>query len=519
MKWAIAWIVALIGWISFASAQTFSPASAPVPAAVIQLEGEINDYTYRDLVRRIDDAKLNGAAAIILEIDSYGGLVTAGLETSRFIKKQDVPVVAFVRHKAISAGAMIALACDAIYMARHTTLGDAAPIAMGGDGLKELGATERAKIESPIVEDFRDSAERNGYNALLVESMVVLGRDVYYVQDKSGNKRFMSGEEWEKISDRGEWSPVIPDRNPVDTKQSLLTVNATVAKQVGLCRGIAESAAEVASAKGWRIVAQYSQTWGDQVIALLSSMAVRSLLITVLVIAIYIALNAPGHGAPEAVAAICLAVLLGVPLLTGYAQWWEILLVLIGLVLLAVEIFVIPGFGVMGVSGILLIMAGLVMTFVPREPPHMPGVLPSLQATRSALATGVFLVVSSLTLALLVCAILARYLPGLPLFDRLVLTRTVGGGVADTNMAHEDPNAVAARAPVVVGEGGMTLTDLRPGGTAQFVDAATGRPRNVDVVSDSGFVAARALIVVHALRGAEVVVRKSTSDSGGAAEA
>lgn len=489
-----------------------TPATLPSnrSAAVVQLEGEINDYSFNDLKRRFREAQDQGVGAIIVEIDSYGGLVTAGLETSRFIKQQQIPVVVFIKEKAISAGAMIALAADAIYMAPHASLGDAAPIAMApGGGAQELGAAERAKIESPIVEDFRDSAQRNGYDPLLVEAMVVVGREVYYVQDRAGEKRFVSGEQWEKLQEEGGWEAVVPQRHPVDSKDSLLTLNSDTALKVGLARGLAASPDEVAARLGWKVVARFERTAGDRLIAFLSSMAVRSALITMLVIAIYIAINAPGHGAPEAIVVVCLGLLLGVPLMTGYAQWWEILLVVLGIVLLAVEIFITPGFGFIGITGILLILGGLVMTFVPKEPIEIPGVLPSLQATRSAFETGLAAVVGSLVLSLLVCFLLARWLPAMPLVSRLILTTTVSGETQNDQQRRE-ATAEAVRTWIKPGDTGEALTDLYPGGTARFMDPSINDTRTIDVICDSGYVPAGSMIKVHEIAGSTIVVRKIT---------
>ena len=118
-------IVVLLGW-SLAGAATPQERPTTTPAGtkavVVQLQGEINDYSYSDLVRRLDEAKRMGATAVILEIDSWGGLVTSGLETSRHIKQRtDMYIVAFVKQKAISAGAMIALACNSIWMAPYSS--------------------------------------------------------------------------------------------------------------------------------------------------------------------------------------------------------------------------------------------------------------------------------------------------------------------------------------------------------------------------------------------------------------
>ena len=106
---------------------------------------------------------------------------------------------------------------------------------------------------------------------------------------------------------------------------------------------------------------------------------------------VYAALHAPGHGLAEAMAVLTLAMLVGVPLLTGYAQWWEIVVLLVGVALLALEIFVIPGFGVTGVLGILAILFALIMTFVGKEPAG-PGFLPQLEGTWINIRNGLAMV-------------------------------------------------------------------------------------------------------------------------------
>jgi membrane-bound serine protease (ClpP class) len=196
---------------------------------------------------------------------------------------------------------------------------------------------------------------------------------------------------------------------------------------------------------------------------------------------------------------VSLGVLVGVPVLTGYAQWWEILAILVGLVLLAMEIFVIPGFGVTGISGVLLICGGLVMTFVGDEPVEIPGVLPSLKGTWDAIFRGMVIVVTGMGCSLLLWLWIQRYLPKLPYVNKLILM-TPQGAVE----AVDQPTA----APwPVLGSIGTAVTDLRPSGTAEFADETIGDVRSAEVVSDSGFVRAGARVVVCKVRGARVVVK------------
>src|SRR6185295_7238403 len=133
---------------------------------------------------------------------------------------------------------------------------------------------------------------------------------------------------------------------------------------------------------------------GDKIVEFLNSAIVRGLLIMIFIMSLKMAFSIPGHGAPEATALITLGLIVGMPMLTGYAQWWEILIIFLGLALLAFEIFVFPGHFVSGIVGGLMVIGGLIMTFVPKEPGGIPGFLPSLPGTYVALERGLIVVVS-----------------------------------------------------------------------------------------------------------------------------
>jgi len=496
-------IALLLTWhatLAFAQTQPATTQSAPHKAAVVVLQGEIDDYNRDEMFKRFADARAIGADTVILRIDTYGGMVTAGLDMSRFIKAQsDLHTIAFVHGKAISAGAMIAMACDEIVMEPVAVIGDCAPIMLNTNGsLNPMPDTERAKMESPVLADFRDSAQRNGYDNLIAEAMVHVDVVVHYVESPDGEKRFVDQAEYDKLIADG-WKPVEGVRDPVDGPKELLTVHTDLAKKIGLCKAVEPTPQALASARGYTIVDTFAPNAGDRIIEILNSAAVRGLLITIFMMTAYIAFSAPGHGLAEAVALICLGLLVGVPLLTGYAQWWEIVVIFAGLALLAFEIFVFPGHFVSGAVGALMVLGGLIMTFVPREPGGMPGVLPSLSGTYLALEKGLMVVVSGLFCSLLLWLWLQRYLPKLPYFQKLVLTTSVGS----TPMS---PVAETGVWPSV-GATGRAITDLRPGGKAAFMDPALGDVRITQVVSESGFVVEGTPLIVREVAGNRVVVR------------
>ncbi len=486
-------------------ASTSAPSSsrAEQRAVVIELRGDIDEYNKATLVKRFAEARKLGADTIILQINTYGGLVTSGLEISQFLKRQnDLHVIAFIDEKAISAGAMIAIACNEIVMAPGSRLGDCAPIVMSdsGSGLQTLGAAERAKAESPILQDFYDSALRNGYDPTLVQSMVSVGRVVHWVENSAGDRKFVDGPTYETLIKQG-WQAVPGIKDPVDAADELLTVGADTAKKLGLAKAIEPSAQSLAADRGMTILSTLAPSAGEMLVGFLGSNLVRGILLSLFLTLLYISFSHPGHGMPEAGAVVALGLLVGVPLLTGYAQWWEIILILIGIVLIALEIFVIPGFGVTGITGIVLLLLGLALTWVGNEPVGIPGILPKLQGTWDALKQGLLIVALGLTCSLLLWFWLQAYLPKLPYFNRLILTTTSGA------LAANEPESASQSFWPPLGSRGRAMTDLRPGGTASFHDPVLNDARTADVISDSGFVRAGAEVVVREVNGNRIVVR------------
>jgi membrane-bound serine protease (ClpP class) len=340
------------------------------PAAVVGLSGEIDDFNRDSFFKRFRTAKVNGAKTILVEIDTWGGLVTAGLDISRFLKSQnDVYTIAYVNDRAVSAGAMIAMACDEIVMKDIAMLGDCAPIVRTPDGsLQPLPTAERAKLQSPIAADFYESALRNHHDPLLAEAMVVTEVVVYGVEDpKTRERRFVNQADYESLTAKG-WKPIEGLPNPVDTADRLLTVGTDLALKLGLATGKANTVDQLAKERGLNITETLSSGFNEAAIAWLNSGWVRMLLMTIFGTSIYAALHAPGHGTAEALAVTTLGLLLGVPMLAGYATWWEIALIVGGLAMIAFEIFVFPHTGLMIVAGLLMMVGGLVLTFVGADP-------------------------------------------------------------------------------------------------------------------------------------------------------
>jgi len=508
-------LVGILSFLSRASAQpTPAPAqpavtTAPSSVVVIALHGEVDDYTRDSLFRNFDQARRLGARTVILDLDTPGGLVTAGLDISRFLRRQDdLHVIAYVRDKAYSAGAMIAVACNEIVMAPDAVVGDCAPIVFNTDGhLDPMPAAERAKAQSPIVNDFDASATRNGYDRQLLEAMVITERVVHWVQSPTGQRRFVDAKEYADLTAKG-WKPVDGVPNPVDGPETLLTVETSEAMKLGIARAIAASPEALAQERGMTVLADLTPGPGERFIETLNNAALRGLLLTIFLTTLYISLSSPGHGAAEATAIISLGLFIGIPLLTGYAQWWELVAIFAGLALLAFEVFVFPGHGVSAIVGLIMMLLGILMTFVPKEPTGTPGWLPHFGDTWSHVRQGVVVITAGLAASLLLCVWLQRYLPKLPYFNRLILSATSGGtaGVVTTS-----PGVAPENTWPGVGTVGRAISELKPGGSAEFVDLSVGDSRIIAVISESGYVPPGSNVVVRESRGNRVIVRMAAT--------
>jgi membrane-bound serine protease (ClpP class) len=207
----------------------------------------------------------------------------------------------------------------------------------------------------------------------------------------------------------------------------------------------------------------------------------------------YIEFQSPGLIVPGVTALVALGVFLGAPYAAGLADIWTIILLIVGLALLAVEIFVLPGFGVAGILGVVLILVAFIGSFVPDEPGSPPFSWPNLNATWRAIQTGIIVLSSSVIIAVTGIALLARYLPSMPFARGLVLGDT--GGTAPARMAPIPSEYLQ------IGDIGIVTGDLRPGGQVRFGQ------RIVDVQSQGEYVEAGRRVQVLEMDGFKIVVR------------
>jgi len=491
--------------------------NAPTKAVVIPIEGAINDVLARSIERRLDEAKADGVNLVIFEMDTPGGLVTSALDIAKMIKKlpaQGIRTVAWVNDQAYSAGALISVAAQEILMSTGASIGDCAPIMVSPvGGLESLGDAERAKAESPILQEFRDSAIRNDYDMMLCQAMVSVGVEVWWLENKATEERqFVSGVKKTALIDevedeQREWRLVesyhderfdkdVPLEQPIDGENSLLTVSEGEAIAYGLASAIASGLDEISSHLGISGVLNRSEISGWENFALwLNSPLVRGIVFVIMLMGAYLEFQSPGLIVPGVTALVALGIFFGAPYAAGLADIWTVVLLLIGLALLGVEIFVIPGFGIAGISGAVLILVAFIGTFVPAEPGAPPFSWPTLEGTWEAIQTGIVVMASSVIIAVTGIALLVRYLPSMP-FGRGLVLAAPEAAVPEDHLA-PDPYPDVAQ----LGDIGFVTGDLRPGGQARFGQ------KIVDVTSQGEYVDSGRRVQVIQRDGHQIVVR------------
>ncbi|HOG06208.1 MAG TPA: nodulation protein NfeD, partial [Paludibacter sp.] len=307
----------------------------------IDIKKDIGSTTWIYTQKGFEEAAEKQADAILIHMNTYGGEVLYADSIRTKILNADLPVYVFIDNNAASAGALIAIACDKIFMRPGSTIGAATVVSQMGEAMPD-------KYQSYMRATMRATAEAHG------KDTIVHGRDTTY-QWKRDPKIA------EAMVDQG---TVIP--NLVDSGKTL-TFTAIEAERYGYCDGIAKDMDEVIN-KYLKIndykVISFRPSAMDNIKGFLMSSIFQGILIMLIIGGIYFELQTPGIGFPSIVA-VTAALLYFAPLyIEGLAANWEILVFVIGLILLAVEIFAIPGFGITGILGIIFIIAGLTLSLV-----------------------------------------------------------------------------------------------------------------------------------------------------------
>jgi membrane-bound serine protease (ClpP class) len=387
------------------------------------------------------------AAAFLLDINTLGGRVDAAIRIRDLLLESKVKTIAYVHPRAISAGALIALACDVIAVGRGASIGAATPVQMGEGGAEAVGE----KMVSYFRTEMRSTAEAKGRRGDIAEAMV----DARVSIDQ------------------------------LDPPDKLLTLDTAGALQWGIAELRADDVPELLAALGLSRAPRtdVQENWAEKLVRFLTDPVVSGLLMSLGTLGILIELYHPGVGIPGGLGVLCLGLFFGGHLLVHLAGLEELLLLVAGLGLLALEVFVLPGFGIAGVLGIVCIVASLLLTLV--------GLPLSVTFSTSAWVEPLMRVTLALLATLCGMIIALRYLP----------RTSAGRGLVLASATSRSQGFVSSDETRFVGKLGVTESDLRPVGVARFGD------ERVDVVSEGAYVARGSAVRVVQVEGARIVVR------------
>ena len=430
---------------------------------VVPLRGEISPSLLMFLRRAEKLAESNGASAIIFEMNTYGGRLDSAEEITSVLNHAKIPTYAFINTNAGSAGSLIALATQHIYMAPVSAIGAAAPVLPTGE---DLPLTQREKTISYWSALIRGSAMKNGHNPDVGEA-------------------FMNKEKEVKIGDR-----------VVHPKGTLLTLNAQEATEKIngkplLADGIADTVVDLMQKAGIKgNVVSLGPTGFEQLAFWITALA--PLLLLGGIIGAWLEFKIPGATMPGIISAICFALFFLGHYLAGLAGWEVVALFVLGMVLVIIEIlFFAHSTIVFGVVGVFLMLASLFWAMIDRYPGE------TFFPTGRALAIPLLNLFLALIGAAIVIAILARYLPRTSIYRRFALMTANPPGPSLAGV----PREFATGLDLALGMEGISLSILRPSGKARFLD------ETVDVVTQGEFIPPNTSITVVRRDGMRVVVR------------
>lgn len=417
---------------------------------VLPIKEEIGPASARHIKEGFEQAEKLNADYIILHLNTFGGTVDAADEMRTILLNSKVPVYAFIDNNAASAGALISIACDSIYMAPGASIGAATVVGADGDPAPE-------KYQSYMRSMLRSTAEAKGRDPKIAEAM-------------NDTRMYIPG-----VNDSGK----------------VLTFTTSEAIKNNYCEGEAKNVEEVL--KHLKIedykIEEYKISALGKIIDFLINPFVSGILIMIIIGGIYYELQTPGVGFPLA-AAVTAALLYFAPhYLEGLAENWEILVFVAGVILLGVEIFVIPGFGVAGVTGILFMVLGLTLSLVKSVPSDFPVDLPEGDSFVKAL----FIVIVSVVLSIGISFYTFGKLIRSSLFSHVSVQSSIGKEFVGVGMKEKE----------LIGKKGTAFTILRPSGKVEIEGEI------YDATAETGYIEKGENVQVVRYETAQLFVRKS----------
>ena len=422
---------------------------------LIVYQFEIDEDIFQPAERKfnsaMDEADSLNADVILMKLNTYGGAVdVADRMRTRLLNTKKLTIV-YIINNAASAGALLSIACDSIYMTAEATMGAAVVVEGTGDAAGE-------KYQSYFRQKFRATAEKKNRDPDIAEAMV--NPDVYI--------------------------PGVIDSGKI------LTLTAREALAVDYCDGIvgsSEEALEMAGITDYELV-EYTPSWIDKLVGYLTHPAVSGIFLTVIFLGIFFELQTPGVGFPL-IAAIIAAILYFVPLyIDGMAEHWEILIFVAGIILLGVELFVLPGFGIAGISGIVLIITGLTL-----------GLVGNVQFDFKPVKIGDFSQSLLIVLSAIIVTIVAVLFFGKNFFDSRFTQALI---FKDTQDADQGYSVDSFRNMELAGKKGNAATPLKPSGKVE-IDG-----ERYDAYTNGEWIEKGDEVIVLRAKGISLIVQKTT---------
>ncbi len=452
------------------------------PAVIITMHRMIDSGLSSSLKRRLDVAKESGSELIIFDIDTFGGRLDAAMEISEYISDlKGIKTVAFIAHKAISAGALIAVSCNDIVMAPEAELGDCEPILPSSEGGYK---TAGEKIQTVLRTKFRKFAEKNGYPVLLAEAMVTSEIEVYRIKtEEQPFGFFITTRELDEMDEDAK--SLINEKKLIIEKGKLLTMHAKEALEYGFARNIVDNREELLNLYDVYEADELDTNWSEEIARILEKIA--PILLTIGIIAIYLEFKMPGFGIPGIVGILCFAALFLGKYTAGLAEAPEIIIFFIGIALIAVEIFLIPGFGITGIAGMVFVFIGLLLSFQDFTIPHTP-------YDSEVLQKNLLTIIASYLTSSVIILLLLKFIPGIPLFNRIILT------TSETKDNGFYPIIDSSKKDLI-GKKGVAITHLHPSGRIEIED------KILDVVTQGNFIDKGQRVEIVETEGNHIVVK------------
>lgn len=468
---------------------------------------EINQGTWLYVKSALDSYKKSKPIFIILELNTPGGQVYSAELIADALKEMDtqynIPIVAYIDNWALSAGALLAYSCRYIAIAKDASMGAAEPVIPSAEGTLQ---TASEKINSAIRAEFANRAAFFGRNPDIAEAMV--DKDIILIERRG---KILKLDADDQIQRGGEYPDLV-----ISPKGKLLTLNAEELMRFQVADILVTPARlpPVTEAEQWSgewsagkmalfhqpffdrladaTITTYQPDWRIQFLTLLSLPAVSSILFLGLFLGFYMEMSTPGFGFAGAVALTCLFLILLSSFSLEAAGWLELILILVGLALIGVEVFVLPGFGVTGVLGGILVIGGIFALMLPNiGSVDFDFDTKTLNAAGEVFVERLTWLSASLVVSMVLSMLLARYvMPRIAHLSRLVLF-----GEQEGYRSGPDLQSMPA-----VGALGSVSATLRPSGKVIINDV------QYDALSQGEFLEKGALVQVERVEGGQVIV-------------